>query len=97
MNIIEKCIEELRKPKPNKQYVLGMLEAMVDMDNRVPEKPTIIFKEAPIVTTTDPTHIKLVNTAEDPDIFTPVVKAAPQIIPRGLMDVMNPPPEMRLN
>lgn len=30
--ILEKCLEELRKDTPRKDYVIGMLETLVEMD-----------------------------------------------------------------
>lgn len=37
-NILRKCLEELQKTDPRKDYVIGMLETLVEMD--APEMAT---------------------------------------------------------
>jgi hypothetical protein len=41
-DIIRKCIEELKKKKPDKSYLLGMLEAMSDMSEHVPQREVVV-------------------------------------------------------
>jgi len=49
--IIKKAIIELRKAKPNKQYVLGMLETLVEMDGQPITKPVVVNTPSTVVNT----------------------------------------------
>lgn len=79
-NIIEKCINELKKPKPRKDYVIGMLEALMDA-------PRVEIQMS------DPRVVEPIAVEELPKI----IPNKKPIIPRGILDTMNPPPEMRLS
>ncbi len=36
-NILKKCLDELNKDNPRKDYVIGMLETLVDTQNQIPQ------------------------------------------------------------
>jgi len=39
-NILAKCIEELKQDKPRVDYILGMLETLMEMQEKPPVRPT---------------------------------------------------------
>lgn len=47
-NILKKCIDELKKEKPEIQYVLGMLETLYEI-----QKPTVIVPGTPTIKSTE--------------------------------------------
>lgn len=43
--ILEKCLEELRKDDPRKDYVIGMLETLVEMDSPTAAAPVRVHED----------------------------------------------------
>lgn len=39
--ILQKCVEELKKENPKLDYVLGMLETVIEMSNSTPSVPYV--------------------------------------------------------
>ena len=39
-NVLQKCVDELKKEQPNIQYVLGMLETVIELSVARPMLPT---------------------------------------------------------
>ena len=79
--IIQKCVEELKKPKPRIEYVLGLLEAMSEMSNDGAEVKRPLF--------TGPHSEPLPEVKE---VKAPTQqKPKKSIIPPGLASMMTPP------
>ena len=59
-NILQKCVDELKKEDFKKDYVLGLLEAVIEMNK--------INKETPITIHETKTPITRTETVADEDI-----------------------------
>jgi hypothetical protein len=54
-NILQKCVEELKKETFSKEYVLGMLETMIEIDSSsVPSNPYSLPQNMPFGSLTVP-------------------------------------------
>lgn len=63
-NIIKKCLEELQKESFRKDYVIGMLETLYEMNNR----SELVTVQTPInntITTPPPTYYTTFSTSND--------------------------------
>lgn len=66
-NILKRCVEELKKEAPNIQYVLGMLETVIEMMPNITIGPSASWP-AQHETKTTPTRTE---TVSDEEVETP--------------------------
>lgn len=73
-NVLQKCVDELKKPEPNFGYLRGMLEAMMDMQEVAQSKAEPDLRKVFAVTPVVSVHSKVETT--EAEIIDAKAKAA---------------------
>lgn len=69
ITILQKCVEELKKETFSKEYVLGMLEAIIQMTPTQTYVPNLITNQGPITNYTQ--HSEAMSGEDVPAFLRP--------------------------